>query len=139
MNQFNAIGRLVRDPETRAIGGGNVSNLNIAINRKWKDPKSGDWKEETLFLKATAWAYLADKASKLSKGQLVFVSGALESRKWQDKEGGNRESIELRLTNLESIVAASAGASDDWRNKGKGGSGAKTSESFDSLDDEIPF
>lgn len=139
MNQFNAIGRLVRDPETRAIGGGNVSNLTIAINRKWKDPKSGDWKDETLFLRATAWAYLADRAAALTKGALVFVSGALESRTWQDKAGGNRESIELRLTNLESIVAASAGASDDWRKKGERASGANTSASFDTLDDEIPF
>lgn len=139
MNQFNAIGRLTRDPETRAIGGGNVSGLSLAINRSWKD-KNGDWKEDVLFLRANAWRGAATKAAKLSKGSLVFVSGYLESRKWQDKDGGNRESIELNVTTIEAIQQVAGGASgggDDWRNKGKP-QGPQESFSPD-LDDEIPF
>jgi single-strand DNA-binding protein len=139
MNQFNAIGRLVRDPETRAIGGGqNVSALQVAVNRSWKDKQSGDWKEETLFIRCNAWGKLADKAATLAKGGLVVIAGHLESRKWTDKDGGSRESIEVRLSTLESVNATQGGAkSDDWKNKGKK-SGPAESFSQD-LDDEIPF
>ena len=138
MNQFNAIGRLVRDPETRAIGGGNVSNLSLAINRSWKDKQSGEWKEETLFIKGTAWGTLADKAATMAKGDLVFVAGHLEGRKWE-KDGQTRETIEVRLSTLESINASKGGGkpSEDWKNKGKVSS---KQESFSQeLNDEIPF
>lgn len=141
MNQFNAIGRLTRDPETRAVGGGNVSALSLAINRSWKD-KDGNWKEDVLFLRANAWRGVADKAAKLSKGALVVVAGYLETRKWQDKEGGNRESIELNVTTLEAIQPMTGGtkSDDDWKNKGKRQGGQAQQESFSQdLDDEIPF
>jgi len=140
MNQFNAIGRLVRDPETRAIGGGqSVSNVSLAINRSWKDKQTDEWKEETLFIKGTAWGKLADKAATMAKGDLVVIGGHLEGRKWTDKDGGARETIEVRLSTLEAIKASAGGAksSDDWKNKGKK-SGPAESFSQD-LDDEIPF
>lgn len=139
MNQFNAIGRLVRDPETRAIGGGqSVSNVSLAINRNWKDKQSGEWKEETLFIKCTAWGNLADKAATMAKGDLVLVGGHLEGRKWE-KDGVTRDTIEVRLSTLESINASKGGAaksSDDWKNKNKGG---KPEQSSKDLNDEIPF
>lgn len=138
MNQFQAIGRLVRDPETRAIGGDQTaSNMSLAINKKWKD-KAGEWKEDVLYIKASAFGFLSQKAAGMKKGDLVFIMGALEQRKWADKEGNQRETIEVKLTTLESINTAKvAGKSDDWKNKGKP---APVQEKFSSdMDDEIPF
>lgn len=133
MNQFQAIGRLVRDPETRAAGGGNVSNLQVAINRSWKD-KQGEWKEEALFLRCTAWGTLADAAAQLKKGNLIFIAGSLESKAYE-KDGVKRESIEVRLSRLfggfEPVKAGKS--SDDWKKP-------RSKEAFlQEPDDEIPF
>lgn len=140
MNQFQAIGRLTRDAETRTLGGNaSASNLSLAINRKWKD-KDGEWREEVLFIRASAFGWLSGKASGMKKGDLVFVVGHLESRKWTDKDGSNRESIEVKLSTLESINADKGGAKGDDDRRNQGSKKAAPAEQLSpDLDDEIPF
>ena len=132
MNLYHALGRLVRDPETRAIGGDQtVANISLAVNKKWKD-KSGEWREDVLYIRATAWGLLAKKASGLKKGDFVLIVGSLEQRKWADKDGNQRESIEVKLTTLESINPSKP-AGDDWKKP-------KSKEAFSQeINDDIPF
>ena len=134
MNLFHGMGRLVRDPETRAIGGDQtVSSLSLAINKKWKD-KAGEWKEDVLYIRASAFGFLSQKAATMKKGDLVLIVGSIEQRKWADKDGNQRESFEVKATTLESInTAKAAGKVDDWKKP-------KPKETFlQEPDDEISF
>ena len=91
LNKVALQGRLTRDVELRRTNSGTaVASFTVA----WSE-KHGET-EQKLFLPCVAWKGTAEMAAKwFTKGQEVIVEGKLTSRKWQDKEGNNRESIEL--------------------------------------------
>lgn len=136
LNQFNAIGRLTRDPETRAAGGSSVTGLSLAINRSYKDKRTDQWVDVATFIKCSAWGKESDIASTLSKGDMVIISGSLETSSWSDKDGNKRESIECRVQTIAGLVPAPK----------RGGASTSSGQSFDQsfdqsqdLNDEIPF
>lgn len=94
MNSVNVIGRLVRDPEVRyTITGKSVCDFTVAVSKRIK-PTDGS--PDADFFRVTAWGQTADFVSQyVTKGRLVAVTGRLQSRKWTDKDGGNRESVEI--------------------------------------------
>lgn len=84
-------GRMVRDAELRRTQSGTaVASFTVAWSEKYGD------NERKLFLPCVAWKGTAEMASKwFGKGQEVIVEGKLTSRKWEDKNGNNRETIEM--------------------------------------------
>ena len=84
-------GRLTRDVELRRTQSGTaVAGFTVAWSEKYGES------EQKLFMPCVAWKGTAEMASRyFSKGQELVVEGKLTSRKWQDKEGNNRETIEL--------------------------------------------
>lgn len=90
MNSVNMIGRLVREPETKTTTSGTkVAEFSIAVDNPFD-------KEQAFFFRVKAWGKQAEFVENyLSKGRLVSVSGRLEQRKYQDKDGNNREAIEI--------------------------------------------
>lgn len=128
MNNATISGNLGRDPDIRNAGGGNVAGFTVAVNNSYKD-RSGEWVEKTAWVRCSAFGRLADKVSELRKGDGVVVTGKLESRQWQDKDGNKRESLEINAYSVEAI-----------RKVGLNGPRA-TEDSFGQggLDDEIPF
>lgn len=95
-NQCNFIGRLGQDPEQRfTASGAPVTNFSIATSEKYKD-QNGQVQEQTEWVNVVAWKQLAEICAKyLEKGKLVFISGKLQTRKWQDKNGQDRYSTEI--------------------------------------------
>lgn len=91
MNSVNIIGRLGRDPETRYTQGGSaVTNFSIAVDETYKETKTTHW------FKIVAWAKTAELVQQyLTKGSLVGITGRLQTRQWEDKQGGKRESVEI--------------------------------------------
>ena len=87
-------GNLTRDPEARTIPNGTtVARLAVALNRKWKDRVSGEWKEATTFVDVEAWGQPAEFCVQyLHKGSSVFVEGELESQSWEDRATGQKRS-----------------------------------------------
>ena len=83
LNQCNFIGRLGKDPEIRyAASGMAVTNFSIAVSYKYKG------EEETEWINCVAFDKLAEIIGQyVSKGKQVFVSGRLQTQKWEDKEG----------------------------------------------------
>ena len=75
---------MVRDPEKKALPSGvSVVNVSIATSRTWKD-KEGKKQEDTEFHNCVAFAKVADiMAQYLEKGQLVCVTGRLQTRTWE--------------------------------------------------------
>ena len=91
INQCNFIGRLGRDPETRYTQSGKaVASFSLACSEKRGGEESTEW------VNVVAWEKLAEIAGQyLTKGSLVFISGRMQTRKWQDKEGGTRYTTEI--------------------------------------------
>lgn len=98
LNTITVMGRLVKDPETRTTQSGvSVSNFTVAVDR---DYKNGDEKVAD-YIPVCTWRGLADFCGKyLGKGRMVVVSGSLQSKKWQDKDGNNRTSWEVQAQNV---------------------------------------
>lgn len=93
LNQINLMGRLVRDPEVRAVGNGtNAANFTLAVERDY----AKDGQKETDFIDCVAFRQTADFISKyFTKGRMMVVAGRLQIRSWTGKEGNKRKSFEV--------------------------------------------
>jgi len=100
VNRVILLGHLGRDAETRYTPSG-VPNTNftLATNRRWKDQQTGEWKEETDWHRLVMWR-AENVAPHLQKGKQVYVEGRLQTRNWEDKDGGKRSTTEVIVDNL---------------------------------------
>ena len=100
LNHIVLMGRLTRDPELRRTGTGiAVASFTLAVDRDYA-PKDGG-QRETDFIDIVAWRSTAEFVSKyFSKGRMAVVSGRLQIRNWQDKEGNKRRSAEVVADNV---------------------------------------
>lgn len=99
LNHIVIMGRLTRDPEIKALPSGvNVASFTVAVDR---DFSGKDGAKQTDFIDVSAWRSTADFVGKyFNKGKMIIVSGSLQSRKWQDKDGNNRVSWEIQAENV---------------------------------------
>ena len=107
LNKVFLIGNLTRDPELRYTPSGvAVVNLRLAVNRKYKD-KTGELKEETCFITATAWDKQAEVCNQyLQKGRAVFIEGRLQSRSWEAADGQKKSTIDIRAERIQFLGPA---------------------------------
>ena len=98
VNKVIIVGNLGADPETRYLPSGEaVTNIRVATTDRWKDKTSGEMKEATEWHRIAFFGRLATVAGEyLKKGSQVYVEGSLRTRKWQDKDGQDRYSTEIR-------------------------------------------
>lgn len=94
-NSITAVGNLTRDPELRFTQSGQaICNFSVASSRRFK--KGDDWEEQTTFFNCTAWAELGENvASSLTKGTRVIVSGRMDQRSYETKDGDKRTVMDL--------------------------------------------
>ena len=99
LNHIVLMGRLTRDPELRRTGSGvAVASFTLAVDR---DYAAQGAEKETDFVDIVAWRSTAEFVSKyFSKGRMAVVSGRLQIRNWQDKEGNKRRSAEVVADNV---------------------------------------
>ena len=100
LNKVQLIGHLGKDPEIRSFeNGGKVANFTLATSESWTDKASGERKERTEWHRISITSpSLVDRAEKyLKKGAKVYLEGQLETRKWTDKDGKERETTEVVL------------------------------------------
>ena len=100
LNRVTLIGRMVRDPELRTTNTGkNVVEFSIAVDKRIKPQDANAPTAD--FFRCKAWNQTADFVSNYGgKGRLTAVDGRLESRKYVDKDGNNREIIEIVADNV---------------------------------------
>ena len=100
LNRITVMGRLTRDPELRKTNSGlSCANFSLAVERDIADSQTG--KRETDFIDCVAWRATADFVSKyFQKGSMAVVSGRLQIRTWQDKNGNNRRTAEIVTDNI---------------------------------------
>lgn len=140
LNHIVIMGRLTRDPEMRHTQSGTpVVSFSLAVDRDFKN-QNGD--KETDFIDCTAWRSTAEFVDKyFHKGSLAVVSGRLQIRDWQDKEGNKRRSAEVVADNI--YFAESKGGKtstqDNVSPSGKPFPEGTTFSELDNSDGELPF
>ncbi|MBP9916297.1 MAG: single-stranded DNA-binding protein [Thiobacillaceae bacterium] len=152
VNKVILIGNLGRDPEIRYLPSGDaVANLRIATTDKFKD-KSGEPQEVTEWHSVAFFGKQAEICGQyLKKGSQIYVEGSLRTRKWQDKDGNDRYTTEIRGDRMQMLGSRGGG--------GGGGGGGMADfdsppadnaprgkpapsgggEGFGDMDDDIPF
>ena len=98
VNKWIGIGNLGADPESRVTASGEaVCNISIACTETWRDKATGEKKEMTEWVRVGFFGKLAEIAGQyLRKGSQVYIEGSLRTRKWQDKNGQDRYTTEIR-------------------------------------------
>jgi single-strand DNA-binding protein len=146
VNKVILVGNLGKDPETRRLQSGDpVVNLSIATSESWRDKSSGERKEKTEWHRVVIFnKNLAEVAEKyLRKGSKVYIEGALQTRKWSDKDGVEKYSTEVVLQNFrgELTMLDTRGEGGSAMTRSSGGGGTSEPGNFDrsEMDDEIPF
>lgn len=93
MNTIILVGRLTRDVDLRTTTGGTaVANFTLAVDRRQVKGRE----KETDFIDVVVWQKLAETCAQyIGKGRLVAVSGRLQIRPYEDKEGNRRKAAEV--------------------------------------------
>jgi single-strand DNA-binding protein len=154
VNKVILIGNLGADPEIRRTQDGRpIANLRVATSESWRDKTTGERKEKTEWHRVVIFNEGLCKIVEqyLKKGSKVYLEGALQTRKWTDKDGHERYSTEVvlqgfnsQLTMLDTRGGASADSGDDFGSSGPSAPRerkpalAGAGKSGD-MDDEIPF
>ena len=159
VNKVILIGNLGADPEVRRTNDGRpVVNLRVATSDSWKDKTTGERREKTEWHRVVIFSEGLCKIAEqyLKKGSKVYLEGALQTRKWADKETGkDRYSTEVVLqgfnSSLTMLDTRGGGGGQALAEDGNGEFGApgpmrerKPAAAMaggkrDDMDDEIPF
>lgn len=101
LNKVTLIGNLTRDPELRYTPQGTaVCTFGLATNRQWTT-ESGEKREEADFHRIVSWNKLAELCAQLlTKGRKTYVEGRLQTRNWTAKDGTQRTTTEIVLSNM---------------------------------------
>ena len=105
-NTVTLVGNVTRDPELRyTTGGRGVASFGLAVNRRYQ--VNGEWQEQVSFFNIVAWGDLGENAAaSINKGNRVIVTGRLEQRSYETKEGEKR--------NVTEVIADELGKSLRW-------------------------
>ena len=128
MNVVTIIGRLAADPELKTTGSGiSVTKICVADDRKVTkgEDKITDW------IDVVAWRNTAEFICKyFQKGDPIVVTGSLQTRMWDDKNGQKRKTVEVIADSVEFVPKA----------KGENTVKVDDTDSFQLIEDEdIPF
>jgi single-strand DNA-binding protein len=96
INRVVLTGNLTRDPELRSTSSGlSVCGMRIAVNTRRKD-QSGNWVEKPNYFDVTVFGGQGENCARyLAKGRPVAIDGRLEWREFTDKDGNNRQAIDI--------------------------------------------
>ena len=107
-------GRLGKDAEKRGNDAGPVT-FSVCWDKRRKDKITGDWTGEPHWFDVVSWGYLRDKTLTLRKGDLVVVSGKLETSSYE-KDGVKRTSVQVVADSVGVVPRTDATAAEesDW-------------------------
>ena len=100
LNHIVIMGRLTRDPELRYTQSNTpVAGFSVAVDRDFGGRDGGE--KQTDFIDCTAWRQTGEVVSKyFHKGSMIVVSGRLQSRRWEDRDGNKRTNWEIVADNV---------------------------------------
>jgi len=141
VNKVILIGHLGADPEMRATTGGvPIARLRVATTETWNDRATGQKQERTEWHTVIAFDKLAGICERyLSKGRLVYIEGALQTRSWDDKETGQkRYATEIKARDMKMLGGRPDGAGGGAAAAG-GAAAPEAPDGGGDADDDVPF
>lgn len=132
VNKVILIGNMGADPEIRRTQDGKpIANLRIATSESWRDKATGERKEKTEWHRVVVFNEGLCKIIEqyVTKGAKLYIEGALQTRKWQDKDGKDRYSTEVVLNGYGGVLTM----------LDKPGEGSRPSSEREPLSEEVPF
>jgi len=147
LNKAMIIGRLGQDPEVRYTQSNTaVATLNVATNERYKD-RNGEFQEKTDWHRVVAWGRTAEICQEyLKKGSQVYIEGPIQTREWEDKDGQKRYTTEIKALTLTMLDTPGgrqgggmAGGGEPAGRSKKSNESVELDNSFDDMDDDLPF
>jgi single-strand DNA-binding protein len=134
LNKVMLIGRLTRDPEVRTFAnGGKVANFGFAVNNRKKNPTTGEWEPEAVFVDVKAFnrekgRQMADLVEQyLRKGHQAYLEGHLQLDQWTSQDGQKQSRLRIVLDDLQFLEPRADGASSEAGGRfQRGASSART-------------
>jgi single-strand DNA-binding protein len=125
VNKVILVARLGKDPEVRYMPDGTaVANLRVATSESWKDKNSGERKEQTEWHSIVMYGRLAEVCGDyLHQGDLAYFEGSLRTRKWQDKDGNDRYTTEIKADVMRMLITKRGDGSEGGGGNYGGGGG----------------
>ena len=98
INNVVIMGRLTKDPELKTTQSGlSVVSFTVAVDRNCQ--KDGERRAD--FLNVVAWRQTAEFVEKyFAKGSMIAIQGSIQTRKYEDKSGNKRTSVEIVADNV---------------------------------------
>ena len=115
LNKVTLIGRATKEPEIKQFSNGNkIANFSIATSEKWKDKNTGEQKEKTEFhrISVNKPALITLLENYLKKGDIIYVEGKLQTRKYQDNTGNEKQITEITKSVSQSNAYTVVGGGD---------------------------
>jgi single-strand DNA-binding protein len=105
VNKVIIVGNVGKDPEMRFLPSGEaVANFSVATSESWKDKQTGEKKESTEWHRCSAFGKLADIIGQyVGRGSQLYIEGSLKTRKWQDKDGQDRYTTEIKVDQMKML------------------------------------
>ena len=128
VNKVILIGNVGADPEIRRTQDGRpIANLRIATSETWRDRNSGERREKTEWHNVVVFNEGLCKVVEqyVKKGAKLYIEGALQTRKWQDRDGQDRYTTEVVLQGFNSTLTMLDG-------RGEGGGGGRVGSDYGS-------
>lgn len=144
INKVILIGNLGNEPEVKTFTNGDkITTVSIATSERWTDKNTGEKKEQTEWHRVVFSNRLADVAEQyLHKGSKVYIEGKIKTRKWQDQNGQERYSTEIRADNMQMLDSRNDGNQQNY-NQGGQRSAPNGMPAYNQLnrspDDGMPF
>jgi len=122
VNKVILLGNVGKDPEVRRMTSGDpVVTLSVATSENWKDKASGERKEKSEWHRVVIFNDHIAKVAEayVRKGSNIYLEGSLQTRKWTDKDGGEKYSTEIVLQKFNGSLVLLDGKKDGGREPGE--------------------
>ena len=145
VNKAIVLGRLGADPELRNLpSGDSVVNFSLATSESYTDKSSGQKVEKTEWHRISFFGRAAEVIHEYCrKGSQIYVEGQLQTRKWQDKDGNDRYTTEIKGRDFTFVGGKNDndggdGGGDRGGGNARGGDYSGANDNFSDMDD-VPF
>lgn len=103
LNHTMISGRLTQDPKYATTQNGKgVLACNVAVNRRYLDSRTNEWKDDTVFVPVVVWGESANRLKdRVKKGTPVFVEGRLTTSEYTDKEGKTHRNLQITASRVQ--------------------------------------
>lgn len=137
LNQCNFIGRVGKIESRSMTNGEQVVNLSLAVDDSYKD-KSGNKVDQTEWVNITIYRKLAEITDRyVQKGQQLFISGKLKTRKYTNQQGIERYTTDIIASDMKMLGSKPEG--QETRQEPRQSAQKQAASGFDDFESDVPF